>query len=129
MHINHDSNEKNVENFKASERSFPLCFASFQFLTESFPKIRNQQSFSFDIEHEEDNELLDRDSLPLCFSSFTKIRENYKKTNKRVVNNISGKYSHELIEDVTCDMEASFTLESHSLVHIEFQITNEISKS
>jgi hypothetical protein len=29
--------------------------------------VLNQQSFSFDIEHGEENEILDRDSLPLCF--------------------------------------------------------------
>ena len=74
MHINHDRNEENLENFKASERSLPLFFTSFQLLRENFPKIRNQHSFSFDIEHEEDTEIPDQYSLPLCFSSFEKIR-------------------------------------------------------
>lgn len=72
MHINHDSNEENPENLKAGERSLPLCLTSFQLLRENFPKIRNQQFFNCDSEHEEDNELLDQDSLPLCFSSFEK---------------------------------------------------------
>ena len=90
MHINHDNNEENPENFKAGKRPLPLCFNSFQLLREKFPKIRNQQSFSCDIEHEEDNELLDKDSLPLCFSSFENIRENYKQADKRVINNING---------------------------------------
>ena len=82
MHINHDSNEENPKVFKVSESYFPLCFTSFQLLRENFPKIRNQQSFNFDIEHEEYNELINQDSLPLCSSSFGKIRENYKQVDK-----------------------------------------------
>jgi len=74
MHINHENNEENAENFKARERSLPLCFTSFQLLRENFPKIRNQQSFIFYVDHGEDYEIIDHDSLHLCFSSFERIR-------------------------------------------------------
>jgi hypothetical protein len=36
MHINYDSDEENAENFQVSERSFRLCFPSFQFLRENY---------------------------------------------------------------------------------------------
>ena len=40
VHISYDSNEESAENFKAGERSLPLCFTSFQLLREKIPKIR-----------------------------------------------------------------------------------------
>ena len=42
MHIIHESNEENAENFKSSERYFPLCFTSVQLLREKNYKIRSQ---------------------------------------------------------------------------------------
>ena len=60
MHIYDDRDEENAENFEISEGSLPLFFASFHFLKENFSKIRNQQSFSFDFEVGEDNELLEK---------------------------------------------------------------------
>lgn len=65
----------------------------------------------------------------MCFLSIEKIRENYNQADKRVVNNINGQPSHELVEDVICNMEASFTLESQPLSYIEFQIIDEILES
>ena len=38
MHINHDNNEENEENSQVSERSLPLCLASFKFLREIYKK-------------------------------------------------------------------------------------------
>ena len=45
MHINYDSNEKNAENFKVSEKYVPLCFSSFQFLREIY-KLEDHQVFN-----------------------------------------------------------------------------------
>lgn len=58
-----------------------------------------------------------------------KILEHYKQEDKRVINIISGQPSHESVEDVTCDMEASFAPESQPLSYIEFQITDESLES
>ena len=80
---------------------------------------------SFDLDNQEDNEIFYQSSLSLCFSSFEKIKENYKQANKRVVNIIKDKPSHELVEEIFCDIEASLALDLQPPSSIEFQITYE----
>jgi hypothetical protein len=45
VHRNHDSNKENTKKLKVSEKSFPLCFSSFQFLRGIY-KQTNQQFFN-----------------------------------------------------------------------------------
>ena len=58
MHIIQDSDEESLENFKVSEGSLPLFFASIQFIKDNIHAIRNQQSLSFNVEVETDSEIL-----------------------------------------------------------------------
>ena len=81
-HVVYGSKEESVENFEVIEEYFPLCFTSFQFIRDNFHAIINQQSLIFDLDKQEDNEILDQSSLPLCLSSFVKIREKYEKEDK-----------------------------------------------
>lgn len=67
MHITYGSEEESVENFEASEGSLAICFVSFQFIKQNFYPIRNYQSLSFDVDNEEQNEILDKDSSDLDF--------------------------------------------------------------
>ena len=99
MHIYDDRDEENAENFEISEGSLPLCFASFQFLRENFSKTRNHQSFSFDDEVEEDNELLEQ-----------------------VFNE---KPSPEMVEEIIWNIESSLSLDLQPPSSIEFQIADE----
>lgn len=99
MHIYDDRGEENAENFEISEGYLPLCFASFQFLKEIFSKIRNQQSFSFDVEVEVDNELLEQ-----------------------VVNE---KTSPEMVEEIVCDIESSLAPDLQPQNSIECQVADE----
>ena len=62
---------------------------------------------------------------PYVSPHLQKIRESHKQTDKWVVNSINGKPSHRSVEDVTCDMEASFAPESQTLSYIEFQTIDE----
>ena len=81
-----------------------------------------KQSFSFDMEHREDHEILDQGSLPLCFSSFEIIKENYKVTkeeNKQV--NKSWKPSPEVFENVVCNIVPFFSPQSPLLRNIQFE--------
>lgn len=72
MHISYGSEEESEKNLEVSEGSLPLCFTSFQFIRDNFDAIKNQQSLSFNLDNQEDNEILDQSSLPLCFSSLAK---------------------------------------------------------
>ena len=74
MHISYGSDEESVENLEVSEGSLHICFTSFQFIKDNFHAVINQQSLRFDLDNQEDNEILDQSSLPLCFSSFVKIK-------------------------------------------------------
>jgi hypothetical protein len=63
-----------------------------------------QPNFSFDIEHGEENEIIDWEFLALCFSSFEIIREKYKvakEVNKQV--DSSWQPSPEVVESVVCN--------------------------
>jgi hypothetical protein len=57
VHINHDKNEENAENYEVSEKSFPLCFSSFQFLRGIYKKTKqvfNNRNGEFSDESVED---------------------------------------------------------------------------
>jgi len=41
VHIDHDNNEQNAENFKVREKYLPLCFSCFQFLRETYKQVFN----------------------------------------------------------------------------------------
>lgn len=58
-HVVYGSEEESVENLEVSEEYLPLCFTSFQFIRDNFHAIRNQQSLRFDLENQEDIEILD----------------------------------------------------------------------
>jgi hypothetical protein len=47
LHNNYDNNEENAKNLRVSERSMPLCFSSFQILTENHNKIFNSRDGEF----------------------------------------------------------------------------------
>jgi hypothetical protein len=43
LHNNHDSDDENAENFRAREKSLPLCFSSFQILREYCKQVVNSR--------------------------------------------------------------------------------------
>jgi hypothetical protein len=43
LHNKHDSDEENAENFRVREKSFPLCFFSFQFLRGNCKQVVNSR--------------------------------------------------------------------------------------
>ena len=51
VHFSYEEEEKNAENFEASEGTLPFCFESFQFIKENYHAIRNQVSMSFHTDH------------------------------------------------------------------------------
>jgi hypothetical protein len=104
MHINHDNNEENEENSQVSERSLPLCLASFQFLREIYKQADNQvvssimgkisyesvedvicdmevvlapelQPLSY-IDFQTTDELMKHNFVPLSFGSFQFLKKN-----------------------------------------------------
>jgi hypothetical protein len=104
VHINHDSNEENAENSQVSERSFPLCFSSFQFLRgiykQADQQVFNSRNGEFSDESVEDiicdmevvlapesqplsyidfqntDELMQHNFVPLSFDSFQFLKKN-----------------------------------------------------
>jgi hypothetical protein len=43
LHNNHDIDEENAESFRVREKSFPLCFSSFQVLRENCKQVVNSR--------------------------------------------------------------------------------------
>ena len=104
VYINHDINKENTENFKVSEKSFPLCFSSFQFMRENYKQedkkgvcsimgkfyYESGEDVIFDMEFVLDlelhplsyidfqttDELMQYNFVPLSFNSFQFLRKN-----------------------------------------------------
>jgi hypothetical protein len=97
---NYDSNEENAENLRVREKSFPLCFSSFQFLRENYKQVVNNrdgecsdksvedviddmevvldpslQPLSY-IDLQTEDELMHYNSIPLTFNSFQFLKKN-----------------------------------------------------
>jgi hypothetical protein len=74
----YDSSEENEEGFESSERTFPLCFASFELLKKNVYNVSNKKSSRHDVEYEESSGLANENCLPLCFSSFELLKVNHE---------------------------------------------------
>ena len=55
----YDTDDESLESLEVSEDSLNLFSTSLQSIRNNFHRIGNQQSFSFDVEVEEDDELLE----------------------------------------------------------------------
>jgi hypothetical protein len=53
----HSYKEENEEGFESSERTLPLCFASFELLKKNVCNVPNQKSSRHDVEYEESSGL------------------------------------------------------------------------
>jgi hypothetical protein len=76
----YDSSEENEGGFESSERTLPLCFASFKLLKQNVYNVSNQKSSRHDVEYGGSSGLANENCLPLCFSSFELLKVNHEIT-------------------------------------------------
>jgi hypothetical protein len=76
----YDSSEENEGGFESSERTLPLCFASFELLKKNVYNVSNQKSSRHDVEYGGSSGLANENCLPLCFSSFELLKVNHEIT-------------------------------------------------
>ena len=129
----YDDTGKNEEGFRSSNRTLPLCFASFKLLKQNVYNVSNQKSSMHDVEYEESSGLANENYLPLCFSSFELLKVNHEITEeawkfdyihsdtvlheKIVINEENQQPSHAINDHVVDYMEVYFSSDLQPVIN------------
>ena len=122
----YNDSEENEEGFESSERTLPLCFASFELLKQNVYNVSNHKSSRRDVEYEESSGLANENCLPLCFYSFELLKKNHGTTEK------TGKYDsnstalHEEIVVSEEDQQPSHALNDHVVDYMKGYFNSEL---